>query len=187
MSRKHYTTTGILFALSGLFVSTTPALAGIDDFVGQWVNVDRDTSGITRVEVTRRGPGVDVQVFGQCQPRDCDWGTVRGNLYSPSADSVPFRDANALSATFNAGFAQKFIVLYEAAGDRLSFEVYTNFTDRSRRSDYVMQGVLRPARLGGRGGRLGGPGGFGPPPGPGGADSDSDRGGFPGGRGPGPR
>jgi hypothetical protein len=192
MSRsRRYTAAGILFALSGLLIPSAPALAGIDDFVGQWVNVDRDTSGITRIEVTRRGPGLDVHVFGQCEPRDCDWGTVRGNLYSPSADSNPFRDANAVSATFNAGFAQKLIVLYEVAGDRLNFEVYTNFTDRSRRADYVMQGRLRPARFGGgrAGGRFGGPGGFGPGPGPGpgGADSDSDRGGFPGGRGPGPR
>ncbi len=159
---------GVLFALTGLAaLQSTPAAADVGDFVGNWVNVDRDTSGITRVEVTRRGPaGLDIHVFGQCEPRDCDWGTVRGNAFSPSADSNPVRDATAVSATFNAGFAQKFIILHEARGDTLTFDVYTNFTDRSRRADYVMVGRLRPAR---GGGRFGGPGGRG-------GDADSDRG-----------
>jgi hypothetical protein len=171
-----YSVAGVLFALAGLAaLQSTPAAAGVGDFVGNWVNVDRDTSGITRVEVTRRGPaGLDIHIFGQCEPRDCDWGTVRGNAFSPSADSNPVRDATTVSATFNAGFAQKFIILHEARGETLTFEVYTNFTDRSRRSDYVMQGRLRPAR---GGGRFGG-GRFEREPGPGGrgGDADSDRG-----------
>jgi hypothetical protein len=157
-------TTVMLAGWAALFA--TPAGADIDDFVGQWVNADRDTSGVTRVEVTRRAGELQMRVFGQCGPRDCDWGMARADIYANDANDNPIRDATAISGRFNAGFAQKFIILHEARGDMLTFDVYTNFTDRSRRTDYVMQGRLRPASFPpGRGfPPPGGPGGPGPGP-----------------------
>jgi len=157
-----------LIAAAGLcFVGAPSASAHINDFVGNWTNADRDTSGITRVEVTRAGARLNIRVFGQCTPRDCDWGAVRANIYADSVGGNLVNDAAVISGTFNAGFAEKFVVLREVRNDMLAYEVYTNFTDRSGRSDYYMRGRLRQARGSGGPGIPGFPGIPGVPGGPG--------------------
>lgn len=157
----------ILFAVAGLGgLAATPASAHINDFVGNWVNNDSDTSGITRVVVTRAGSHLTVRVFGQCHPVDCDWGTDNADIYTAAVGDNVVQGAKMVVARFNAGFAKKMVILRQAQGDDLRFEALTNFTDSSGRSDYAMtgrlhrQGIVIPIPLPGPGGGgIGGGGG----------------------------
>lgn len=146
-------------ALMGALAFGAPVQADTSDLVGNWVNTDSDTSGITRIVVTPAGGNhVKVQVFGQCQPTDCDWGVVEGKSYF---DSVSSNHVHSVMARFNSGFANTIVILRDIVGDRLAFEVLTDFTDGSGRRDYDMNGRLQ---------RDFGPSGPGPgpmPPGPG--------------------
>ena len=42
---------------------------------GTWVNENENTGGITKL-VIRNGAG-NIEAWGKCHPRDCDWGKVR--------------------------------------------------------------------------------------------------------------
>lgn len=125
-----------------------PAAAGTADFVGTWQNTDTNTNNITRVEVSRvgRSGGLRVQVFGQCSPRDCDWGTVNANVYAPSAGGNLERDANVLIANFPTSFSRQTVILRLQRDGGIRYEAFTDFTDRSGRTSYATQGSLR--RLG---------------------------------------
>jgi hypothetical protein len=160
-----------LFAatLCGALAVASAASADVSDFLGNWTNPDASTTGVTRMQVSPAGPNrVRIRVFGQCHPVDCDWGEVVAHSYFDDPGSSHVR---SVMATFDQGFAKRVIVLRERAGDRLSFEILTDFTDGSGRRDYDMTGRLRPAPSGGWGGGWGGgPGGGwgGGPGGPGG-------------------
>lgn len=146
------------FVAAALFAAallTGPAVADVSDFLGNWVNTDSDTSGITRIVVTPAGGNqVRVRVFGECHPTDCDWGVRLGHSYTEDPGSD---DVRSISAIFNTGFASKQIILRKAGGADLRFEVLTDFHDGSGRRDYDMSGRLRH---GGWGGGYGG-GGYG--------------------------
>jgi hypothetical protein len=131
-----------------LAISAGPAAAGTADFVGTWQNTDTRTDNITRVEVSRagRGGGLRVQVFGQCSPRDCDWGTVSASAYAPSAGGNLERDANVLIANFPTSFSRQTVILRLQRDGGVRYETFTDFTDRSGRTSYATQGSLR--RLG---------------------------------------
>lgn len=137
-----------LAASALLAFSAGPAAAGTADFVGTWQNTDADTNNITRVEVSRvgRSGGLRVQVFGQCSPRDCDWGTVNANVYAPSAGGNLERDANVLIANFPTSFSRQTVILRLQRDGGIRYEAFTDFTDRSGRTSYATQGSLR--RLG---------------------------------------
>ncbi len=135
---------GIAMAIA-ISALAMPASADISDLVGNWVNADPDTTGITRVVVTPAGGNhVNVQVFGQCHPTDCDWGTVPGHSYF---DSVGSDHVHSVMARYDTGFAKTVVILRDIVGDRLAFEVLTDFTDGSGRRDYDMNGRLRRAFL----------------------------------------
>jgi hypothetical protein len=117
---------------AGLMTGT--AWAGTSDFLGNWLNTDPNTTGITRVIVTPAGPNhPDVHVFGQCHPTDCDWGIAPGHGY---ADTPGSHDVRIITASFNAGFARKLLILRLAPSGDLRVQTLTDFTDGSGRTDY---------------------------------------------------
>ena len=127
----------------GMTALAGPAAADVSQLVGNWVNQNADTTGVTRVRITHAGPNrVRVRVFGQCHPTDCDWGVVMGHSYfaGPGSNRV-----KAVVARFHPGFANKIVILRDVAGPRLNFEVLTDFTDGSGRHDYDAVGRLRRA------------------------------------------
>ena len=166
-----------LFAatMCGALMTANAALADVSDFLGNWTNTDSDASGVTRMVVSPAGPNrVRVRVFGQCHPVDCDWGEVDAHSYFDGAGSDHVK---SVLAVFDQGFAKRVIVLRERMGDKLSFEILTDFTDGSGRRDYDMTGRLDRAMGGWPGGGYGG--------GPGGGPGGGGPGGGPGGGGPG--
>lgn len=61
-------------------VEVREAGSELDDFVGEWVNVDPETRGLTRIIIEREGDVPLVQGFGRCHPKDCDLGMTKGRL-----------------------------------------------------------------------------------------------------------
>src|SRR5262245_9546505 len=154
-------------AAAAMLAFATPASAGVDDFNGQWVNQDSASSGVTRVSVTRGRGGVRVHVFGRCHPSDCDWDEANATPFASSAAGDAWRDANVLMAQYNADYARRTVIL-RLTRSGVDYEVFTDFTDASRRADYVERGrlehggIVPPGRPGGPWGGPGGPGGPGP-------------------------
>lgn len=135
-----------------LVLGAAPAFAGVNDFVGEWTNQDADSSGVTRVNVTRSGAILRFNVFGSCHPSDCNWGTANANAFAASAGGNVVNDAILAMAVFNQSFARKTVIL-RTAGAHLSYEVLTEFTDGSGRANYVERGRLQRAPAsGGSGG-----------------------------------
>jgi hypothetical protein len=115
------------------------AAAGTSDFVGNWVNNDPGTQDVTRIVVIPTGGNnVKVRVFGQCQPTDCDWGTVPGHGYS---DAVNSNDVRIITARFDPGFKKTLVILRLAPGG-LRYQLLTEFTDGSGRMDYESGGRM---------------------------------------------
>lgn len=121
------------------------ARADIDRFRGRWVNTDADTRGITKLAVRVRGSKIRVRVFGQCQPRDCDWGLVRARAYGSGVSSDAFATARVVSARFRQSFARRLLILRVGRGGRLRVRLLTRFTDGSGRNDTVHSYVFERA------------------------------------------
>lgn len=118
-------------ALTAALVS--PAMAAPADFIGTWANKDANTRGVTRLVITSAGGNkLNIQVFGQCHPTDCDWGTTSLTTYG-----VNVQDTNHGygSANYNKGFANSFLTL-GYAGKEVMLQGYTQFLDNSGRQNY---------------------------------------------------
>jgi hypothetical protein len=151
MQSQRHLRRGGLFGLlvAGLLAFGAPAQAGIDAFPGHWRNVDSHTNNLTRVNIEPAGFGmVKVRGWGQCQPTDCDWGAVDGQFEPGGGGTV--------HAVFNSGFSITKLDLFNAPGQRLSYQMHVKFTDHSGRAPYDVGGMLERDGMGG--GMMGGGG-----------------------------
>jgi hypothetical protein len=118
-------------ALTTALVS--PAMAAPADFIGTWVNKDANTRGVTRLVITSAGGNkLNIQVFGQCHPTDCDWGTTSLVTYGLN---VQDSDHKYATANYNKNFANSFLTL-SAASTEVMLQGYTQFVDNSGRQNY---------------------------------------------------
>jgi hypothetical protein len=162
-----------LFLFAAFAVVSQPASAATYDFVGRWMNFDRDASGITGMVITPNRNGLSVRVFGLCRgERVCDWEVAQGNLYASvergrwsgrwgESDWGGFiwggrnwsRDTDVVTASFDAGYARKFLVIQRAGRDELRVQIFTDFRDRFGRQGHVTETRLqrwgRPSGFGG--------------------------------------
>jgi len=44
------------------------------DFMGTWINEDRHSRGLTRLNITKRGHNINIRAWSSCQSGNCDWG-----------------------------------------------------------------------------------------------------------------
>jgi hypothetical protein len=144
-----------ILGLAALFLMLTAqsiAFAQINQFEGDWENVDPNTSGVTKLnirEFTLFGIQiVTLRAWGQCHPTDCDWGTVGATPYGPNVSANINATARALTATFNPGFAVKIMVVRPLRGGRLQADVYTRFTDGSGRTNYNATYIFKREGIG---------------------------------------
>lgn len=103
-----------------------------DRFLGEWVNVDGATGGITRVSITQSLTGWTVRAFGACSPTDCEWGETPLYLVGDSVDSTSYDRGYAI---WDFGFAVSY-VSFRIEGSQLESESFTIFQDGSGRSNY---------------------------------------------------
>ncbi len=111
----------------------------VTNLLGDWINIDPNTRGITRIVITSNSGVLNVHVYGSCVPTDCDWGTTTGTPYAKSVDAMR---AKAFTANYDAGFA-KTILTGQRKGSYLRLSDFTHFTDNSDRSDYFSAGIFQ--------------------------------------------
>ena len=113
-----------------------PAAANINEFIGEWKNVDSNARGVIRLTISYNGPNIDAHVWGSCKPTPCDWGTVQAIPYGGSVRSPLPAQAEVLRAEYDHGFARQQVIIRKAPNKELRVEVLTHFTDSSGRSNY---------------------------------------------------
>lgn len=136
---------GLSAALASLSAATM-ASANIGLYIGNWVNVDPNTRGVTRIVIRRAGGAVRLGAFGQCHPTDCDWGTVNALPYGPSVTTNPLAQTRALLARFAPAHARILMLVERVSGARLRAKVLTRFVDASGRRNYVRTYLFRKGR-----------------------------------------
>jgi hypothetical protein len=141
-------TLNFTFGLLAICMVST-AHASLNQFIGQWKNINSNTRGITKIHISNAGRNgnVKVRAWGQCHPTDCSWGSVNGYAYGPKVSSNINSSAKAISAIFKTGFSQTLMIIHRKGRNRLRVETLTRFTDNSRRTAY--QGIYIFARSNG--------------------------------------
>ena len=105
------------------------------NFVGNWVNTDSNTSGMTRLIIAKvNDTTVSFHGYGKCTPTDCDWGTINVPLASPK-----------LVGTYHLSY-KAMRVTVQRSGNQLLAEVFNDYTEADGRTDrtnnYVMKKQL---------------------------------------------
>jgi len=101
-------------------------------FIGQWVNEDSNTGGITKVLIDYVDGKIAVQMWGKCHPEDCWW---NGSPWFIE-NKVSLFGEETISATWTFTFAIESQTLRVLADGKLSIVGYTHYTDNSGRRDY---------------------------------------------------
>lgn len=115
--------------LGGAFLAAAipmTAAAAIADFSGHWVSADPAKASIEFVTVWSNEEGLQVQVSGcfastpalLSEQSACSWGAARVQVFSGSMNANPDSDARIITASFNAGFGQRQLVLHRMDGGR---------------------------------------------------------------------
>lgn len=108
-----------------------------------WVNTA--AAGNIRAIIVSQGPGgLLVHAYGFCSPASCDWGTVTGITFGLSVSATT---GGTFLAPFKFGFARKLLDgTVNAAGTRLTVQIWTELTDHSARSNYLTTETFTPLR-----------------------------------------
>lgn len=110
-----------------------------------WINT-AVTGGVQAV-ILSLGPGsglLQVHAYGFCSPVPCNWGTVTGITFGPSVSATT---GGTFLAPYTFGFAKKLLDgRINAAGTLLTVRTWTEFTDHSKRSNYVSTDTFVPLR-----------------------------------------
>jgi len=73
-----------------LTLTPTPIFPPLEEFLGTWKNIDRNTRDITKIVIKAKNNKIYVRPWGSCTPTDCDWGVAskiyRGDPVSLSWD-----------------------------------------------------------------------------------------------------
>ena len=117
----------------------------VSRLVGEWVNIDSQTGGITKV-VIHNNDEFSISAYGKCHPTDCEWGKVKVHEIAASVDDddniLPF---DYCLAIWEMGYAKKImkITIETGPNPKLHIETITIFNDKSERSDcnsyYIMK------------------------------------------------
>ena len=122
-----------------LLAFAASANAQKDRFVGTFVNEDANTRGITRLTLSEDDT---IRVWGRCHPADCDWGEETAFAYGAHVGSDLRTAADAVTVTYVKGFATTILLITPLKDDRVRVDVFTRFTDRSRRTAYAVSHVF---------------------------------------------
>lgn len=124
-----------------LLVFTAAASAQKDRFVGTFVAENPNTGGMTRIVISDDDT---VNIWGKCTPRDCDWGTETLVAYAQHVGAELTSSATAMSAIYVKSWAVKVVIIKPLKDGKISVEVFTRFTDRSKRTAYNSKHIMVP-------------------------------------------
>ncbi|MCS6938063.1 MAG: protein kinase [Roseiflexus sp.] len=112
--------------------TATTQAAAFNAFLGDWINVDPNTSGMTRLVISKKSETIyTFRGYGKCAPSDCDWGEIQ----------VPYT-AGQLVGTYDFGFKTTRITV-RLQGEELLAEVFDDFKPSDPRPDRTSNYVLR--------------------------------------------
>lgn len=134
------TKTGISASDYPLGDAVSPALS----LPAIWINTA--ATGSVRAVILSPGSvgGLAVHAYGYCSPVPCNWGTVTGITFGPS---IAATTGDTFLAAYNFSFANKLLDgRVNAAGNRLTVQTWTEFTDHSHRSNYMSTDTFVPLR-----------------------------------------
>jgi len=123
-------------------IAVLTTTADIAQFNGQWINTDRNTRGVTRVQIRTVGKELRLRAFGSCHPQDCDWGEVNARPYGTTVTADFSTSTRAVVAQFDTGAIRTLLIARPAGPDRLVIETFTDFGASGRtayQSAYVME------------------------------------------------
>ncbi|HSF43247.1 MAG TPA: hypothetical protein VLT87_25830 [Thermoanaerobaculia bacterium] len=120
----------------GSLVGTPPL--GAAAWAGEWINVDAETRGMTRVEIAVADDGsLTLHGFGKCHPTDCDWGVTPAQL-----------GPEDLVGTYDFGW-KKTVLTLRRSGDQLFARVLDDYSESDGRTDRTTDYVLARGPRGG--------------------------------------
>ena len=100
------------------------------DYHGLWVNEEGGlTRMITKCEISYRSNSFIVQIWGACQPQDCDWGE--------SVVSKMKKGTDKFELIWDQEFAESAIT-YEIIDGKLKLKHIRRYKDNSGRSDSTL-------------------------------------------------
>jgi len=101
-------------------------------FIGCWLSTNKNTQGIAKLVVIGDGDDLRVQAFGASLPSPCEWGEVKGTVFSDGAASTT---GLAFRAVYDFGFKETILQAKVKKGV-LVVANFNRFTDGSRRASY---------------------------------------------------
>lgn len=107
--------------------TTQNGLSNATAFVGNWYNMDLNTRSITRVRIRELEDGLEVSMWGRCQPSECPWGEEEATIQE---------NGNLLTVTWDPSFAVMTQNLRLQPDGTLTVSTHTHFTDESGRMDF---------------------------------------------------
>ena len=126
--------------VASFFLLVSTAVAQIYDFQGQWVNIDPDTGGITKIVIGVEEANVTVRAWGKCIPKDCDWGLVNATAYV----SAPYgKAARALTAVFGRSYHKTLLIIHYPQNNQVRIESYIEYAASDGRSNYANVYVMK--------------------------------------------
>ena len=121
----------VVVALSALAAAASAQSTAPPASEGEWVNVDPNTRGISRITISSGSNGPGIRAFGRCHPRDCDWGI---QTLEAVGRSVEDRDPTEGFAVWDHGFATAYMTL-ALHGDEMAVETVRIYKDHSGRTN----------------------------------------------------
>jgi hypothetical protein len=97
---------------------------GAPQWEGTWVNIDPNTSGMTRLIISKTGENQWIfHGFGKCHPTDCDWNMTPASLSSTGLEGV-----------YDFGW-KKTQIKTQRSGNQLIVDTLDDYTDQDGRQD----------------------------------------------------
>jgi hypothetical protein len=110
-----------------------------------WINIA--ATGNVHAVILTLGPSsglLQVHAYGFCSPVPCNWGTVTGITFGPNVGSA---SGGVFLAPYKFSFGKKLLDgRVNPAGTRLTVQTWSEFTDNSRRANYVTTETFVPLR-----------------------------------------
>lgn len=129
----------MIVRLTLLFVAFfSTAYGQLNLFLGNWKNLDPNTSGVTYLNISLREDNrtIMIEAWSKCPGKDCSWGQVEAYAYAPSRTSSLGQIAQTLSTVFRTDTTQTLMIV-RFLGSRLQADVLTHFlAPQSGRSDF---------------------------------------------------
>jgi thioredoxin 1 len=122
------------------FATGRPPGADIDDFVGDWANVNPETGGMTRLVIDRVDDNtVTFHGYGACHPIDCDWGLTEATWLQSTGQTGA---SPKLAGLYRRSWADRTVIV-ERSDELLLVESISDFTEADGRTDATYNYELR--------------------------------------------